>query len=492
MEPSPNGSTNFPAKSRLTMQHALQLSRLSFTYRSWKEEVCDSLFSDLSLDLQEGSKTLLLAPFNKGKTTLAKIICKVCPKYFPGSLEGSITMFGRDLSTLEPWDLLGLCSFVSQNPQEQFIAASVEEELAFPLESMGIEREEMVRRITGALNLWGLQDLRTSSLQELSGGERKRVLLAVQEVLQARLWILDEAFDDLDQQWRDRLRETIQTSDKTILVLASRYLEEFSGLFDQVVLLDQKTIHTPAFDELLPRFSRLCGDDQPNPLEAQVLEIAEKHKLCCTNLQAERKRQSTLLGQSFSLNVPDFHLESGELVTLVGPNGSGKSSFSRLLCGLDEPKGGAVTIDGQPFSAKELSRKVGYLFQNPDLQIFLPTVEEELSWSLKRRKDLEYEQVKSRVAECADLFGLTLSDTPSTMSYPLRKALQAAVYFLLDRPFYILDELDSSLTYHSALSIIARLRQRGAGLLIITHDRHFAGRIAQRGYSIVDGRMESL
>ncbi|MPN18454.1 hypothetical protein SDC9_165814 [bioreactor metagenome] len=78
------------------------------------------------------------------------------------------------------------------------------------------------------------------------------------------------------------------------------------------------------------------------------------------------------------------------------------------------------------------------------------------------------------------------------MSYPLRKALQAAVYFLLDRPFYILDELDSSLTYHSALSIIARLRQRGAGLLIITHDRHFAGRIAQRGYSIVDGRMESL
>jgi energy-coupling factor transport system ATP-binding protein len=474
------------------MQHALQLSRLSFTYRSWKEEVCDSLFSDLSLDLQEGSKTLLLAPFNKGKTTLAKIICKVCPKYFPGSLEGSITMFGMDLSTLEPWDLLGLCSFVSQNPQEQFIAASVEEELAFPLESMGIEREEMVRRITGALNLWGLQDLRTSSLQELSGGERKRVLLAVQAVLQARLWILDEAFDDLDQQWRYRLRETIQTSDKTILVLASRYLEEFSGLFDQVVLLDQKTIHTPAFDELLPRFSQLCGDDQPNPLEAQVLEIAEKHKLCCTKSPGRTETSKYVARPILFPERPGFSPGERRAGHVGRPNGSGKSSFSRLLCGLDEPKGGAVTIDGQPFSAKELSRKAGYLFQNPDLQIFLPTVEEELSWSLKRRKDLEYEQVKSRVAECADLFGLTLSDTPSTMSYPLRKALQAAVYFLLDRPFYILDELDSSLTYHSALSIIARLRQRGAGLLIITHDRHFAGRIVQRGYSIVDGRMESL
>lgn len=492
MGPSPNVSTSFPAKFRPIMQHALRLTHLHFTYRSWKEEVCDSLFADLNLDLQEGGKTLLLAPFNKGKTTLAKILCGVCPKYFPGTLQGTIELFERDLSTMEPWDLLGVCSYVSQNPQEQFIATSVEEELAFPLESLGLEREEMAQRISRALEHWGLEDLRTSSQQELSGGERKRVLLAVQEVIQARLWILDEAFDDLDQKWRNQLKATIQASDKTILVLASRYLEEFTGLFDQVVLLDQKAIQNPSLDEILPRFSHLCGDDLPNPLEGQVLEMSKKQKLSCMDLEAERKRMSTLLGRSFSLHVPDFHMESGELVTLVGPNGSGKSSFSRLLCGLDDPIGGVIKFDGQPLAGKELSKKVGYLFQNPDLQIFLPTVEEELSWSLKRRKDLKSEEMRARVAECADLFGLTLSDTPSTMSYPQRKALQAAVYFLLERPFYILDELDSSLTYYSALTIIARLRKRGAGLLLITHDRQFAARVAQRSYAIEDGRMASL
>lgn len=474
------------------MQHALHISNLEFTYRSWKEEACDSLFSNLSLTLGEGSKTLLLAPFNKGKTTLAKIICGVCPKYFPGNLRGTISLFGRDLSSLEPWDLLTSCSYVSQNPQEQFVATSVEEELAFGLESLGLSRSEMKERIDAALGHWGLESLRTSSQQELSGGERKRVLLAIQEVLQARLWILDEAFDDLDQKWRDQLRKTIQESDNTILVLASRYLQEFSDLFDQVVLLDQKRILAPAFDELLPQFSHLCGDDLPSPLEGQVLDSCKKHTLSCIDLQVQRKRLSTLQGQMFTLSVPDFHLDSGELVTLVGPNGSGKSSFSRLLCGLDDPISGAVSIDGQPFTSKELSKKVGYLFQNPDLQIFLPTVEEELSWSLKRRKDLKPEEMRSRVSECADLFGLKLGDTPTTMSYPLRKALQAAVYFLLDRPFYVLDELDSSLTYHSALSIIARLRQKGAGLLLITHDRHFARGVAQRGYGIGDGRMTSL
>lgn len=492
MGPSPNGSTSFPAKFRLPMQHALHISNLQFTYRSWKEEACESLFSDLSLTLEEGSKTLLLAPFNKGKTTLAKIICGVCPKYFPGNLSGSISLFGRELSTLEPWDLLSSCSYVSQNPQEQFVAASVEEELAFPLESLGLSRREMTERIDMALGHWGLESLRTSSQQELSGGERKRVLLAIQEVLQARLWILDEAFDDLDQKWREQLKKTIKESGNAILVLASRYLQEFSDLFDQVVLLDQKRIHTMTLDELLPRFSHLCGDDLPNPLEGQVLDSCKRQTLSCHNLEAQRKRLSTLQGRMFTLSVPDFHLESGELVTLVGPNGSGKSSFSRLLCGLDDPVSGTVTIDGQLFTAKELSKKVGYLFQNPDLQIFLPTVEEELSWSLKRRKDLKVEEMKIRVSECADLFGLKLSDTPTTMSYPLRKALQAAVYFLLDRPFYVLDELDSSLTYYSSLSIIARLRQKGAGLLLITHDRHFASRVAQRGYSIGDGRMVSL
>jgi energy-coupling factor transport system ATP-binding protein len=75
------------------------------------------------------------------------------------------------------------------------------------------------------------------------------------------------------------------------------------------------------------------------------------------------------------------------------------------------------------------------------------------------------------------------------MSYPLRKALQAAVYYLLDRPFYILDELDSALTYQSTLSIIAHLRRNGAGILLITHDRQFADKVAQRSYTIKEGRL---
>ena len=96
------------------------------------------------------------------------------------------------------------------------------------------------------------------------------------------------------------------------------------------------------------------------------------------------------------------------------------------------------------------------------------------------------------VSECASLFGLDLEETPSTMSYPLRKALQAAVYYLLDRPFYILDELDNALTYTVALSIIALLRRNGAGILLITHDRTFASLVSETTYAIKAGVLEEV
>ena len=123
--------------------------------------------------------------------------------------------------------------------------------------------------ITRALEHWGLEDLRTSSQQELSGGERKRVLLAVQEVIQARLWILDEAFDDLDQRWRNQLKETIQASDKTILVLASRYLEEFTGLFDRWCCSTRKQSRIPPLMNFFPDSLTFAGTTCPIPWKAK-------------------------------------------------------------------------------------------------------------------------------------------------------------------------------------------------------------------------------
>jgi len=481
---------NFPTKGE--REPCLEVRDLCFTYQSWKGEKNTPVLTGVDLCLEYTSKTLLLAPFDTGKSTLARIISGLCPKYLPGVLEGSIQVCAKDLAHTEPWELLLDCGYVSQNPQEQFVALSVEDEIAFPLETLGIKPEEIGKKVDTALANWGLEPLRTSSQQELSGGERKRVLLAVQQALNPHLWVLDESFDDLDRSWREHLTTLIRGGEQTTLVLASRYLEQFEDLFDRYALLEDGKVRFGEKDEILHAFSELCGDALPNPLKDQKLSIEVDHTLACSSLLTVRTRVSTLEAKPFKLSVPSFQIHSGELVTLVGPNGSGKSTFSRLLCGLDEPKTGSFTLDGKKMGQRELNRSVGYLFQNPDLQIFLPTVGEELSYSLKRRKDLSEDQVNTLVIECASLFGLDLDETPSTMSYPLRKALQAAVYYLLDRPFYILDELDNALTYSVAFSIIALLRRNGAGILLITHDRKFAHLVSETTYAIEAGILERV
>ena len=188
------------------------------------------------------------------------------------------------------------------------------------------------------------------------------------------------------------------------------------------------------------------------------------------------------------LSVDDFSLESGEVVALMGPNGSGKSTFSRILCGLDTPSKGTIILDETPCNKERLERSVGYMFQNPDYQIFLPTVKDELSYSLSFLKIKEKEKEK-RLSETADLFSLSLSDTASLMSYGERKRLQSAIYYSLDRPFYILDELDSALTYKESISILEKLSRNGAGILLITHDDDFASAVADRGYRAKEGRI---
>ncbi len=385
------------------------------------------------------------------------------------------------------------CSIVAMSPRiprNSLSHSPLRMRSPFPLEALGLERELIAKRVDSAIANWGLEPLRTSSQQELSGGERKRVLLAVQQALNPHLWVLDESFDDLDRSWRDYLSTLIREGEQTMLVLASRYLEQFEDLFDRFALLEDGKVRFGEKDEILKAFSVLCGDELPNPLKAQKFATTTGHTLACSDILTVRTRVSTLEANPFRLSVPSFQIRSGDLVTLVGPNGSGKSTFSRLLCGLDEPREGIFTLDGKKMGQRELNRSVGYLFQNPDLQIFLPTVREELSWSLKRRKDLSGDQVHTLVTECAALFGLDLEETPSTMSYPLRKALQAAVYYLLDRPFYILDELDNALTYAVALSIIALLRRNGAGILLITHDRKFASLVSETTYAIEAGVLE--
>jgi energy-coupling factor transport system ATP-binding protein len=479
--------------------NSIEISHLAFKYKSWVEKKNEPVFTDLNLNVKTGNHLLILSKPEGGKTTFSRILNGLIPKFIDGKLSGSISLNAKNIEEVEPYDLINDICYVSQNPLEMFVSTTCENEVAFPLQSMGIEQKEIEKRVSDALSKWGLSNYAKASPFELSGGERKRLLLAVSNAIEPSIYILDEAFDDLDKDWRDFLANEIKNSNKTIITLSARYLVQFEDSFDEIKILENGIFTTIDESEAIQLFTHkdintyLEDSVLIKPIDERVSLFAGKiQELSVKNLIATRKRESIKDEKPFKIDCPDFSIKSCEVIRLIGSNGSGKSTFSRILCGLDQFESGSITLNDKNVIATKLQSNVGYLFQNPDFQIFLPTIYEELAWGLSNSGKYSNKQIKTMVADCAKLFSLDIKATPTTMSFALRKRLQAAVYYLLDRPFLILDELDGAMSYDDAYFIINELSKKGCALVIITHDDDFAKDIADKTYIVDHGKMEVL
>jgi energy-coupling factor transport system ATP-binding protein len=475
---------------------ALDINSLRFKYKSWTEKKLENTFENLNLQVEEKEKILILANSDEGKTTLSRLVSNLLTKFIPSEIEGTIKLFDEDINIFEPYQLIDKICYVSQNPMEMFITTTVEDEVAFPFETIGVERGTIIDIVNSALKEWGLEKYREVSPSELSGGERKRLLLAISFAINSKIIVFDEAFDDLDKEYRDLLAKKIKEKDNTFIVLSARYLNQFKNVFDRILTLENGQIHNNR--DFITQFTHQSINHYLNNSRLVRSKdfrednlLIKKEKLEITDLKIERVRESNK-SLKFNLHCDNFIVKTGEIIRLVGKNGSGKSTMSRILCGLDTPLNGKLTLNSEQIRKELLQTKVAYLFQNPDLQIFLPTVYEELAYGLENIGSLTSKEIKEQVKECARLFNLELDETPSTMSFALRKFLQAGVYYLLDRPFIILDEIDGAMSYEDSYYIIDKLSEKGAALIIITHDDNFAKEICDRTYLFENGIVEEI
>lgn len=466
-------------------QFALELEGVDFKYKDYQDNgFCPPVFEGLELKVRRGEKRLILGAPNAGKTTLCNLVVGSVPKYLGGELKGRIEVMGQDLAGCQTWDLADVVFHAAQNSEEQLVCSCPEDEVAFGLQMLGLERDVMLGKVRAALEDFGLWEKRQMSSENLSGGEKKRLLLAVARALDPQVYLLDETFDELDEGYKAKLADWIRNTGKTVVLLCSRPLDIYRGLFDSWQIMENGTLRDVGEDEVF------CG---------QSVEF-EAFSSCSGGAVQLRARDVTVKkGNEFHVHVQDFHLGMGEVVALSGPNGSGKSSFARTLCGLDEAAGGEFRLldssaddgvkTGNIIEKAERLVKVGYLFQNPDFQIFLTTVRDELEYPARTRE--KKAQKAEAVDEACRLFGLKADSVASMLSYPERKKLQGAVYYLLDRRFCILDEMESALGYEECHRIIGLLRRNGAGILVISHDPKITA-WTQRRYVITDGEMREV
>lgn len=438
----------------------LSVKNLFFTYLDSSSNGENSILKDISFTLQEGEKILILGESESGKTTLSFLLSGLS---IDGKRSGEIFYDGNSITP-------GKVALVPQNTNEYIIEPRVEDEIAFPLENISTPILEMEERVSSSLSEWGLESLKDASPDRLSGGEKRRLLIATALSTNPKYVVYDEAFDDLDLSWREKLKERILSQKEASIVFSSRFLDYFDNLFDRIYLL-KGGILTPWRGEK-ERINR--------PI---IKESDKKHTITVKALKYSFSPSSR---KPFSLEVDNFLLKSNEITALLGPNGSGKTTFSHLLCGLYKREKGDICYDSAIANEKTLLRLVGYVFQNPDYQIFLPTVKDELMYSLNFLPLDKKEKLKEVERVCS-LFSLNPDSIASIMGYGERKRLQCAIYYTLNRPFYIVDELDSALTYQMCTDILTLLLSRGAGILLITHDDDLAKAVSTRKYRAKEG-----
>lgn len=497
----------------------LAIENLCFSYPEYPGLPTRRLFNGLDLELSEAGIALLLARPDQGKTSLCRTLVGLVPRFSGGSVEGRVQLGSVQLLEHQPFDLLEQVGLVFQHPGEQLLLSRCDSEIAFGLESLGISRSEIESRLEDALRAMDLERYRKESPKNLSGGEKKKLLVACLIALNPQLWLLDETLEELDSDTKTDLLRLLKERQRTTLILSAKWHDLFRDYVDQVFLMEdgrlqriQEPLGSPEFRDLLLRRGFILpvegrgqgatlqpSSPQPPSVQARGSETFEAESreggslLEATDLFFEYEPDSGREGATFSLQIESLKLQAGSTLALVGDNGSGKSTLGRILCGLLTPKRGAIKVrkNGrlQPAGEDTLNRFTGYLFQDPDLQIFLPTVFEELALGL-RHLHLEAEEISRRVGQAVSLFDLPVTDSPpSLMSYGARKRLQAGVYYLLDRPLMIIDEGDSGLGVNDFAEMVRVFQNPGRALLFITHDHRLAQGLADEVLELKNGRL---
>jgi energy-coupling factor transport system ATP-binding protein len=440
----------------MALNGLLKANSVSYYYLNQKKPV----INDISLTVGEGEQLLITGPSGSGKSTLARCLVGLIPHLYKGELNGHIWLDGLNTHSTPLWKLVEKAGMVLQNPQAQMLATTVEDEIIFGLENLGLASPEISQRTEEALTRFNLQHLRSRNPRLLSGGEGQRVIVDALLARRSPILILDEPLSMLDttsaQELVDYLLELGRAGHATIVCEHRSHYFEDSNIFHEYPLTVRKEIPVK-------------GD-----LTSFPLDTTPDFNLAVTDL-------SVTFGNRRVLNNINLDLEGGQVVALVGPNGSGKTTLLRSLVGIQGYEG---TIE----STDENQVDLGLVYQNPDLQLFNPTVREEILYKLDSNDERLYQWLITNL-------GLEQYQnmSPLLLSEGEKKRLCLSLV-LMHRPKHgvLLDEPTLGQDDHHRRLLgftVKRLAEAGRLMLVATHDLAWVVHYASQMIVLNDGKI---
>jgi energy-coupling factor transport system ATP-binding protein len=525
-----------------------------------------------------------MGPTGVGKTTFCLTLNGILPHLMGGTFEGKVVVAGMDTRDHGPGQMSRQVGLVFQDPESQLFNMTVEDEVAFGLESLGLSPSEMEERIAWVLDVVRLQGLRSRHPLQLSGGQKKRLAIATVLAMRPQVLVLDEPVTGLDPLGRHEVLSVIEKlkreeettiimveqdaeavmawADRVVIMVQGRLALEGSPrqVFSQVASLHDWGLAVPQMCELAHLFNQRQGtsfhfltEDEafstlvaelqsevrsPKSVERSTSILRQAQDACsakphpstepplslskgsgCSGDSANRhystpQRNSPEPTQPAikvedlwhhyddappALSGVNLSIEAGDFLAIVGQNGSGKTTLVKHFNGLLRPNRGHVFVFGEDTvgqSVGQLARKVGYLFQNPDHQIFAPTVWEEVAFG-PRNLGFSEEEVAARTADALALFRLEnqTETPPAVLGYGLRRKVTLAAIWAMRPQVLVLDEPTVGLDWRSSRIVMeeaTHLNRQGHTIILVTHDMKLVAEFARHVLVLSDGQVLAL
>ena len=511
---------------------------VSFTYLHYKKPV----LSDINLEIKEGSITALLGPVGSGKSTLLHMMNGLVPNHYPGYMDGNVTVDEIEVAKVEVTEVAQRLNMVFDDPVLQIVSLTVKDDVAFGPANLALPRDEVVARVSDALERTRLVGYEARNPRTLSGGEQQLLAIAGVLAMQPKYLILDEPVAMLDpmgkKQVFDAIQKLQQESNLTVVIAESGAdVEALMEFVDHVVLISKGKIITqgkpsevladkelveeiglrvPQVTEIAYHLSNGKSQSVPITLDQGVVYVSDKVKKPLSILKPVKEKAKKDNGEKAvilrdvwhiypgpppveALKGVSLEINKGEMVALLGQNGSGKTTLAFHIVGALKPTNDEAYIEVTGLDVKntpqfDLIKRANYVFQNPANQLFNETFEKEVKYG-PEKLGFSPEEIEKRAKDALKMVGLGHLWEQSTFNIPksFETLLGLASILSLSPEVLIVDEPTGGLDLKVGRKVMETLKkineEQGCTIIIITHDMALASKYAKRAIVLQGGNI---